>query len=420
MKYLRLALVIFASALEVAHAQDEGEERHAPPTEIPDFSNLDEYIYEPKSTVVLGFRHLSGPKTKFSGHGTINAPESPGDATSANIARVYHDGSVSPDARTEARLDASGNPVIDPQTGAQIMDPISPDGRTNTWSFLSDSQLTANGGVAFHTYSADVLDAGARSQSGRSSNGMELAMLRDMGKLFSSRRITWNLMAGMSVNDISSQMSGQVQANVRTTTDVYSLFGQTPPTPAPYAAPSFSTQTVLDPSGNPVLNSDGTTQTTQVETTVLLGNKPTRLSDGTTSNATSVTNRWKLKGAYYTFRAGPTIWIPITTRLRASISVGAALIYSAANYSVTQTLTPDAGPEITETDASDRSKLLPGYYADATLQFDMTERAGLYAGAVFQSAGSYTQHLDSATAHYATKIDLGNQDGFRAGMTVRF
>jgi hypothetical protein len=63
MKYFRLVLVLSASALGALLAQDE--ERRAPPTHIPDFSNLDEYIYEPKSTVILGFRHLSGAKTSF-------------------------------------------------------------------------------------------------------------------------------------------------------------------------------------------------------------------------------------------------------------------------------------------------------------------------------------------------------------------
>jgi hypothetical protein len=64
--------------------------------------------------------------------------------------------------------------------------------------------------------------------------------------------------------------------------------------------------------------------------------------------------------------------------------------------------------------------LLPGYYADATVQFDLTERAGLYAGAIFQSAGSYTQTADSATGSYSTKIDLSNQNGLRAGLSIRF
>src|SRR5581483_10893539 len=68
MKHFRFALIVFALALGIVRvcAQDE-EERKAPPIEIPDFSNLDEYIYVPQSTVTLGFRHLSGPKMKFSG-----------------------------------------------------------------------------------------------------------------------------------------------------------------------------------------------------------------------------------------------------------------------------------------------------------------------------------------------------------------
>jgi hypothetical protein len=54
------------------------------------------------------------------------------------------------------------------------------------------------------------------------------------------------------------------------------------------------------------------------------------------------------------------------------------------------------------------------------VQFDLTERTGFYAGAVFQSSGSYTQTVDSANAHYSTKIDLANQSGVRAGLSIRF
>src|SRR5688572_7217439 len=127
MKSFRFALIALVSAVGVANAQDE--ERRAPPVEIPDFSNLDEYIYEPKSTVRFGFRYISGAKTSFSGQGRIPSPEDPGAATGANVARVYHDGSVLPDARVVARLDSGGNPIIDPQTNSPAFDPISPDGR---------------------------------------------------------------------------------------------------------------------------------------------------------------------------------------------------------------------------------------------------------------------------------------------------
>src|SRR6187402_2622854 len=107
MKQFRLALVVFASAVGIVHAQDE--ERRAPPVEIPDFSNLDEYIYEPKSTVRFGFRYVSGAKTSFTGQGRLPAPEDPGAATGANLTRVYHDGAVRPDSRVLGRFDNSGN-----------------------------------------------------------------------------------------------------------------------------------------------------------------------------------------------------------------------------------------------------------------------------------------------------------------------
>lgn len=416
MKHLRLALFVFVSTAGLAFAQDE--ERRGPPVEIPDFSNLDEYIYEPKSTVRFGFRHISGAKTSFQGQGHVAAPEDIGAATGANIARTYHDGSVQPDARTVARLDSSGNPVIDPQTNTPVFDLIAPDGRTNTWNYTDASQLSTPGYIAFHSYSADVTDTAVRQKDAGSSAGMDLSVSRDMGKLFGSR-FTWNLTGGVSINDISANTADRVRATMTTLTDFYSYFGQMPPA-APYSSPSSATTTVVDASGNPVLNDDGTTRTVTTDTSVLIGNEPAGRTSSQLTDDASVTNRWKVKGAYYTFRVGPTVWIPITTRLRASLSLGAALVYSGTNYTVTQTFEPELGAEISDTSTSNAYKLLPGYYADATLQFDLTERTGFYAGAIFQSAGSYTQTVDTESAHYTTKIDLANQNGVRAGLSIRF
>lgn len=415
MKLFRLALLVLATA-GFLRAQDE--ERRAPPVEIPDFSNLDEYIYEPKSTVRFGFRYLGGAKTSFAGQGRIPAPEDPGPATGANLARVYHDGAVRPDARAVARLDSSGNPIIDPTTNSPAFDPITPDGRTNTWNYSDLSQLSLLGYVQFHSYSAEIIDATTRSNKAGSTAGMDITMSRDMGKLFGTRA-QWHLTAGMSINDIAANTSSPVRARINTLTDFYSLFGQTPPDP-PYSSPSTATTNVLDASGNPLLGDDGSVQTVTVDTSVLIGNAPAGRTLSNVVDETSVTNRWRLKGAYYTLRFGPTLWLPITTRLRASLSVGAAVVYAGSDYTVTQTFDPELGADISDTSSTQAYKLLPGYYADATLQFDLTERTGFYAGAVYQSAGSYTQNIDTANSHYSTKIDLANQNGVRAGLSVRF
>ena len=416
MKHLRLALVVFASAAALARAQDEQQQR--PPTEIPDFSNLDDYIYEPKSILTYGFRMLSGAKLKFFGSGRLATSEDPGVATGANISRAYHDGSVGADGRFAPRVDLTGNPVLDPDSGSQIFDPIAADGRTNTWAYQNSSQLTADGFVAFHTYSADIIDTATRQKDSAANFGMELAVSKDMGKLFGSR-FTWQLIAGMSINDLSGTTSDKVQAKLTALTDLYSLNGQVAPL-APYSAPSSASETVLDSAGNAILNDDGTSQTVTTDTTVFLTNQPSDRSNKVTTDATSVSSRWKLSGAYYTFRAGPTLVLPFTSRFKASLSAGAALIYAGSTYTVTQTYTPETGADVTDTSLSTTSHLLPGYYADATLQFDLTERTGFYAGAVMQGAGEYTQNLNSAAAHYSTKIDLAKQQGFRGGMTIRF
>jgi len=422
MKHLRLALVAFASTVGLAYAQDD-EARRAPPVEIPDFSNLDEYIYEPKSTLSFGIRYVSGAKIGFgAAQGRILSRNSPGEATGTDAIRIYQDGAVQPDTRGVGRVDEQGQPVVNPDTGLQYIDPIPPDGKTNTWNYTDASQLTREGFVAFRDYSAEILDPTTRSEESNSTMGVDLAMHRDMGKLFGGR-MAWTLSAGMSINDIAADTSGAVRARLDTLTDYYRFHpqpGGTLPAP-PYSAPSSVSETVLDAEGNPVVSEiDGTTQVRTIDTTVRLDNQPAERTNTSVITDTHVMNRWKVKGAYYTFRAGPTLWIPITTRLRASVSVGAALVYSGSTYTVTETLVPDFGTEISETESSEDYKLLPGYYADATLQFDLTERAGFYAGAIYQSAGSYTQAVENGATNYTTKIDLSNQNGVRAGMSIRF
>ena len=416
MKQLRFALVALASTLGVVLAQDE--ERRAPPVEIPDFSNLDEYIYEPKSVVTFGFRYISGAKTSFLGKGRIPSPEDSGVATGSNLLRAYHDGKVQPDARVVARLDNSGNSIIDPQSNTAVYDPIAPDGKTNTWNYTDATQLSLPGYVRFSSYSAEITDTAIREKKPASSAGMDLAVSRDMGKLFGGR-LPWSLTAGMSVNDISAAKDDFVRAALTTISDYYSLYGQTPPD-APYSSPSTATENVVDAAGNAVLGTDGVAQTISVDTSVLLASEPAGRTTTSETNDTSVKNRWKVKGSYFTFRAGPTVWLPITTRLRASVSVGAAVVYSGSSYTVTQSFQPTIGAEITDTASSEAYKLLPGYFADASVQFDLTERTGFYAGAVFQSAGNYTQTVEGTNSHYSTKIDLANQSGVRAGLSIRF
>ena len=393
MKTLRLAalgaffITLSFKALHAQEAQDPRDEI------ITDFG-IDEYIYAPKFTLSVGMRSLDGAKSSFTGRGIVASVTALADSKSAGLTRYYHDGTVFVDTRTIADID--GNSA-----------PITPDGLTNSWSYNFARQVTADGNMSFHTYSADIADPGIRSRNADSSRGVEVVVARDMGKI--GKKMDWKLFAGISLNDINSSRTENLSATVTTITDYYTLNGQTPPAP-PYLAPSSGATTVVAP--------DGTVLSVPIDTTVLLGSSP--LGRLTTLSTGKVFNRWKVKGAYFTVRMGPSLTYAITEKLKATLSVGAAVVFVGSNYSVEEVYTPDIGDDIVKNVDNTTEKLLPGYYADATVEYEFTERAGAYAGAVYQSNGDYQQRIATTEANYATKIDLASLQGFRLGMNFRF
>jgi hypothetical protein len=230
-----------------------------------------------------------------------------------------------------------------------------------------------------------------------------------MGKVL--KRFDWSIVAAVGVNDIAASLNDTVAARLTTVTDTYNLFGRLPPA-APYSAPSSVTTTVT--------NADGTTSSDTADTTTLLGNRPIDRTTSSTVDSTSVRNRWKLKGAYYTVRVGPSVSFQILTRLKVTMSAGLAGVYAGSTYSVTEAFQPETGAELSSSLDDETAKFLAGFYADATLQFDATERTGFYVGAVYQATGSYDQTISTANANYVTNVDLNSLNGFRAGLTYRF
>ena len=407
----RTSLLVFALLGSVAlRAQDETNHPTAPPPENLTFLT-DEYIYIPKYKFSLGLRALSGAKTSFSGRGVVaSAFDSIGAATGTGFSRIYHDGTVSPDTRTVSTDDGNGG---------SVNEPIAPDGKTNTWTYLDPAQVTLTGNIAMNSYSADIVDSGPRTKNVNSAYGFEAVVARDMGKI--ATRFEWNLAAGFSLNDLSSGLRTTVPANITTTTDVYSLYGAPAPV-APFAGTSAATsQAVVDANGNAILNSDGTVKTVSPDTVTLLGNEPlSRNVSAPVTDKTRVINSWKLKGAYFTFRAGPTLFLPITAHLRASVSVGAALVYAGTSFTVRQQFTPATGEAINLTESDSANHFLPGYYADANLEYWLTDTAGFYAGAVYQNTGDFKQEVKTDTADFFTKVDMSSLSGLRAGVNFRF
>jgi hypothetical protein len=378
----------------------------------------DDYVYIPKLTLNIGVRTISGSKASFWGNGVIMSAQQFGATTGTDVVRFYHDGVVYPDFRSVT--DANGN-----------QGSISPDGKTNHWAYSSLDQLTTDGFVAMHAYSAATADTSVRSRDPNNSYGLDLTITRDFGKLFNTRA-NWGIVGGVSINDLNSSMWSVVPANISTLTDYYSLDGQVPPLP-PYFPPSITSNTLLDANGNPVLNSSGAIQTVTTDDSTLLGSLPLGRTTSTTYNTADVSTSWKLKGAYFSFRVGPSIQIPITQRLNINFSAGAVLVYAGTTYTVVQDLKPTASTDIINSVSDGVSEFLPGYFFDANVNYTFTDSAGAYIGMIYQASGSYVQTITStppeyttstfapsATSTYSTRVDLNAMQGIRAGMTFRF
>ena len=421
MKLLRLALVLMAAipfARAAAGDDEDQKQQQKPPTEIPDFSNLDEYIYQPKNTLNFGLRYISGAKTRFWGNGLINSPEALSNATAPDVSRTYHDGVVDTDTRTVN---------IDNGNGTVTAMPITPDGKTANWSYDSSGQLTSSGFMQFHLYSAATLDNAILGQKAKGNIGLELTSIHDIKDL--GKHLSLKYLVGFGLSDIQSATMSNITARITTVTDTYDLFGQTPPS-APYVQTGSSSSSQSTSNSNTDANGSSVNQT--VDTTTLIGSAPLSRTVSSAVDSTTVVDHWKLHGAYATLRAGPVLVYNFNDRLHLDVGLGVALLYAGTTYQVNEVLVAPTGGEIIDTLTDTTSRLLPGCYADATLQYDITDRTGLYFGAFFQDAGSYLQTAEATggstfgdatlkgTADYKTRVDFSGQEGFRTGLTFRF
>jgi hypothetical protein len=411
MKYLYLAccLAVLAPQLRAAYASDDEEEaeKNKPPEEIPDFSNLNEYIYQPKTTLNFGFRIMSGAKTTFGGTGYVPAPETIGNEA-PNTAETYHDGNVLPDGRDVTQNNGNGTTTLFQSAS---------DGKTNTWGYADTSQITPDGYMTFHIYSDASPDISPINATAKTTSGMELSINHDMGNL--TKKLSWSIFLGMSLNDIQAGSSDKIKSQLTTTTDTYDLFGNTPPPPGSF--PSQSTVSVTDANGNPVIGTDGTQVSQIVSISPLIGDQPLQRVTSTVADTSTLVDTFRVHGGYATFRVGPTLTYQFNDKWKLSISAGPALIYSGTMYTVAEVLTPATGDPIEDNLIDTTQKLVPAVYADATLQYNITERTGLYLGAVFQDGGSYLQSANSTSfGTFTTKVDFSDQNGLRSGMTFKF
>lgn len=416
-----LALPVFAQR-EEAPPQKEEELNLTLPT--------DEW-YVPKNTLTFGYRMISkGVSAKFGNLGSVKRSSPPAALSDGAVTRVYDSGYVTVDtARANESLPTSvdtpadgasavfatypgngryqtyittnltGN-IITSQTG-DYMAYVA--GKTREWTYTSDTQLDGNK-VYQRFYSATSAGATAQAKEG-ATGGVELTFGHEFGKL--SQRVDWSLTGGLSINSINAKAGGTVVSNLTTRTDTFIAASAVPTGQTTKSSPTFTDLTL----------GDGTVVTSGYENTITLGDTPVSSTTTTTNGGASVLGNWKIKGAYFLLKVGPSVRLSLNDRWGVSASIGLAGAYAGSRYSVTEEITlPDVGTPISEDVDDTKAKFLGGFYADVNVDWVATERTGLFAGVTMQHLGSYDQEVGGRTA----KIDFGSTAGIRGGLSYKF
>jgi hypothetical protein len=416
-----LMAAAFVSPAFAQSASSEDEESNLTLT-LP----TDEW-YVPKNTITFGYRVLGkGIQAKFGNLGSVASIRTIVPASQGDAARQYDNGSVTKDQprANEYEFNADGTVKgvkTTPGTRYQIyrtnddgsqtltLDYLAyTPGQTREYSYQRESQAS-NGVLALSNYSARGQGASASKDEGVN-GGVELSLSRAMGKL--GKRFDWSLTAGLALNGMNARTAGTVTSTLITYTDYYTLNGAAPV--------RSSTGTLGGPTFVDALEANGTTvaNTNGIETTTTLSGAPTGTSTTIeTPGGATVQGNWKIKGAYFLMRVGPSIRTQVTDRFGVSASLGLAGAFAGSRYSVVERLQIEnvTDPIMEEKDSAE-SKFLTGYYADMTVDWAANERTGLFAGVNMQHLSGYDQEVAGRTA----KIDIGSAVGIHGGISIKF
>lgn len=367
-------------------------------------------------TVSAGARYSTeGAGVKFGKLGNISVGATLAPLSDGAVNRVYHNGLVTVDGVRPNETDAAGVRFSVPgqRYAGRRTDTAGNEffvgdflaytpGQTRSWSINSGSQV-AGDRVGMSLYSVESSGATALA-NGDASGGVEISVGRRLRRF--GKKVEFGVTGTFGINDINARTTGSVQANLVALTDFYRLYG-TAPTGA-YNGPKFAD--LLNAEGGLVL-------TNGLETTTPLDQVPVERRSITTANAATITGSWKINGAYYIVRMGPTVRVFITNRLAFSFDAGLATAIVGSAFEVRETVElPDVANPISTTERAEKSALLTGFYGSGTMEYWMTDRTNAHAGAAYEALGNYQQSVGGRDAD----IDIGSTITVRLGLTTRF
>ncbi|HUG10677.1 MAG TPA: hypothetical protein VMM36_06670 [Opitutaceae bacterium] len=354
------------------------------------FGRLPNYeLMFPSNLLSVGVRISGGTKVEFAGVGAIANPSMPDDSPASNELRIYSNGGVGPDARTDLNNQ-----------------PIPPDGKTNSWAFASEDQIAEDGsGIYMTAFSTSSDGSVVRAESGYNP-GFDIELSRRIG----GKKIKWGVQAGIGLSDINAKTTGDISASVRELTDFYSLLGAAAPE-APYEAPDISLDIVTNP--------DGSVSTVSTDVSVLISDLPVERIDETIVSGAQISGFWQVKGAYFSARLGSWVEMPLGTRftVRASGGVSGKVVGAFMRFDE-RFILPDEAGELTATDQTNTdSWAMVGGYAAVEAQYWLTERSGFFAGASYEAVAG---DVELRSGERVAKMNLESGAGVRLGFTTRF
>lgn len=365
---------------------------------------------KPRGGFSLSFHSGGALSVGFQGVGNIASLHNPTDATSEML-RTYDDGFVALDTR-------GGNASPD----------VGDDGRTNTWGYRFNEQATADGNLAFHQFSTSNNGTQVTAETG-SVPGVDMQYDMCLG-VFGSKvtekawAFSWGGMVGGAFSAVNAKKNERITANLRTLTDFYSPEGAVIPLAqaAGYQSPSTTIVPGFDANGNPI--------EITVDNSTLINNRPYSRTDVTLANGAQVDGFWQVKGAYYSFRAGPWLRWQFSRHLSLRASAGATYSFLGVTMEYDELLVEDRAKNVrfgqfVRVGTASRPEKIDrvGLFGALDAEWWLSDRTGIFASVTYEDSGSDVtlRAGESGTASERTAIvKLPSGTGFRAGFNILF
>lgn len=287
-----------------------------------------------KWMVSFGIRTFSGPEVEFTNLGMVPNNLELAPFSNEILDRIYHDGSV-------------------------LTDPEAPQaGTTRNWSYRSEAQIPGNDTIEFHYYSATETGFNTTAETDLP-YGFEIDLDYALGGNF-DRGIAWGLSAGVGLSTFDASASSAYTGDLNVTTDVYGLNGVTPPEP-PYQS------------------------TAAGENATAIEGAPRSRSTQVIPGGASLTGEWDLKGAFYTVRMGPFLYMPLGESWGARISAGVSATYLGTEFTAAEVLLPPTGNPTSNLTTERDGDWSPGAYADVAAHYRITPQTAFFAAARYHA-----------------------------------